>query len=100
MYGTVARLRVKSGMAEQFNTLGDEQMAASAPGMLGSLVYQSSADEQEFWLVVAFESRAAYEANAGAPEQHERFTRMRELLAADPEWHDGSVIASYGAFKQ
>lgn len=45
-------------------------------------------------MAVAFESREAYEANARNPELHERYLRFRELLVAEPEWHDGEVIFS------
>jgi len=44
---------------------------------------------------VLFESKEAYVANAGSPEQHQRYLRMREMLVSDPEWHDGEIIASY-----
>ena len=34
----------------------------------------------------------AYFTNANNPEQDARYRSMRELLDADPEWHDGEVI--------
>ena len=38
-----------------------------------------------------FESTSAYKKFAGSPDQSERFHKMRELPAADPEWHGGEV---------
>jgi hypothetical protein len=45
-------------------------------------------------MVVAFESKDAYWANARSPEQDARFKEMRALLASDPEWHDGEIVGS------
>lgn len=53
------------------------------------------ADQREYFLVVGFESREAYVANANSPEQHERYLRFRELLESDPEWHDGEIPYSH-----
>ena len=39
-----------------------------------------------------FEDRASYDKNANDPAQHERYTAMRALLEADPEWHDGMIM--------
>jgi quinol monooxygenase YgiN len=43
--------------------------------------------------VAIFEDRASYTANADNPEQHAWFTKMRDLLEADPEWEDGEYVA-------
>jgi hypothetical protein len=55
------------------------------------------ADPSEFILVVAFESKDAYLANANSPEQNDRYQRIRVLLTAEPEWYDGEIVASYPA---
>jgi quinol monooxygenase YgiN len=99
MYGTIARMRAKPGMADQLRAMRDEQIRGGLTSLQGMVMYQSSSNPDEYWLVVAFESREAYEANANSPEQHARYTQMREMLEADPEWHDGNVIDAYGAFK-
>ena len=52
------------------------------------------ADPRTLMLVVAFTDREAYHANAASPEQHQRYLRYRELLEAEPEWHDGEIIFS------
>jgi quinol monooxygenase YgiN len=50
------------------------------------------ANPNELYLVAVFESKEAYESNANSPEQDARFREMMEMLAAEPEWHDGEII--------
>ena len=38
-----------------------------------------------------FEDREAYERNADAPAQHERYVQYRALMEEEPEWHDGVI---------
>jgi len=99
MYGTIARMRIKPGKIDEMQRLA-EQEAEEIPGILFQYVYQMDADENEFMLVVGFESREAYRANAESPEMHQRYLRYRELLDAEPEWHDGEIafaVTSAGA---
>jgi quinol monooxygenase YgiN len=93
MYGTIARMRMKPGMIEQLQQIESEG-ADSTPGFLFSHVYQMDADSNEYYLVVAFESKDAYHRNAQSPEQHEQYLRYRALLDEEPEWHDGEIIFS------
>ena len=94
MYGTVARFRVKPGMEERLQEFGRDQGPA-VPGMVFQHVYQLDADPRWFYLVVAFESREAYRANAASSEQNERYQQYRELLDIEPEWHDGEIVFSF-----
>jgi len=55
------------------------------------------AEPQEFVLVVAFENKEAYQANATRPDQHGRHQAYRALLETDPEWHDGEIMFSHSA---
>lgn len=96
MYGTVARLRLKPGMEERLRDLLGE-LRPQVPGLVFDHLYRTEAGPDEYFLVVGFASREAYEANAASPEQHARYERYRELLEADPEWHDGEVVASHPA---
>jgi len=83
MYGTVARMKLKPGEEE-----------ARIPGDRGTLVYRSDRDPNEYFLAIRFESKEAYRANAASPEMHQCYLRYRELLEADPEWHDGEIVYS------
>jgi heme-degrading monooxygenase HmoA len=95
MYGTVARMKVKPGMEQKLMAISQRQDMRSIPGLVAEAVYKLDARPDEYILVVAFESKEAYQANAGSPEQNKRYLELRELLAADPEWNDGEVVDSY-----
>jgi quinol monooxygenase YgiN len=90
MYGTVARMKIKPGMEQSLM----EQTNRDIPGMVFNHVYRLDSGENDYYLVVGFESREAYEANANSPEMHEQYLKYREFLAADPKWHDGEIIES------
>ena len=91
MYGTIAKLASKPGAADELRRMETGRRPA---GYLGSYVFQSDKDSSELWLVVMFESKAAYMANADSPEQDEEFRSLMKYLSADPEWHDGEIIFS------
>jgi len=92
MYGTIARMRFRpGGMAEARTQLSDFG-AENVPGFIASYIYRTDADPNEAYLVVLFENRETYVANAESPEQDARYRQLRALLEADPEWHDGEVV--------
>ncbi len=93
MYGTIARVKIDPARLAEFKALGRETGMGKAPGQVDGYVYQMDADPGELFLVAVFEDRAAYRANAASPEQNERYLRMRSLMLADPEWHDGEIFA-------
>lgn len=95
MYGTVARMVLKPGMRDRFMALGREVEAQGIPGWVAEYMYQSDTNPDEVFMAVVFESREAYRKNAESPAMDASYRRMRELLAADPEWHDGEVIYSH-----
>jgi quinol monooxygenase YgiN len=90
MYGTIARVKIDPAKVEDLKALG--RRIGVAPGQIARYVYQMDANPGELFLVVVFESREAYWANARSPEQNQRFQEMRALMLADPEWHDGEII--------
>jgi len=92
MYGTIARMRVKPGMAERMMALMEEYEDLGVPGYRGTYVYRMDGDSNEHYLVVLFDSKADYVANAQSPEQNERYLEYVELLDGEPEWHDGEVV--------
>ena len=47
-------------------------------------------DSDTTWLFVIFEERASY-SNADDPAMDAQYREYRELLDADPEWHDGQI---------
>jgi len=94
MYGTIARIRTKSGAEQEFLRIAQEVESVPVPGAVAVHVYQTDADSREFYMVVMFENKEAYVANANSPEQHQRFLKMMAVLESEPEWHDGTVVFS------
>jgi hypothetical protein len=92
MYGTVAHMRIKAGMEEQFEAISREIGVGTTPGQIAVYAYQMDRDSREFYLAVLFESREAYHANAASPEQHQRFMKLMQVLEGEPEWNDGEII--------
>lgn len=43
-------------------------------------------------MVVVFQDRESYFANANDPAQDEFFQRMMEMLDGEPVWHDGEIV--------
>ncbi len=94
MYGTVARMRVKPGMEAKLQEEMTRYDSLEIPGFVSTTVYRMDSDPSELYMAVAFRDKQSYHANAKDPKQDERFRRMREYLAEDPEWHDGEIIES------
>jgi quinol monooxygenase YgiN len=95
MYGTVARMVLKPGMRERFMTLWREIEEGELTGRVAEYLYQSDTNPDELFMAVAFESEEAYRRNSESPAMDASYRRMRELLVADPEWHDGQVIFAH-----
>jgi heme-degrading monooxygenase HmoA len=93
MYGTVARLRLLPGKEAEMMAETQGYSDLKIDGFVATAVYRADAGGDEYWLAVVFENKDKYFANANSPEQDERFQRLRALLAAEPEWHDGEVIS-------
>ncbi len=91
MYGTVARMKLKPGAEEKIMQLMEGSQAGRV-GHVATYVFRSDADPNVHFVSTIFESKSAYKKFADSPEQGKRFHQMRELLAADPDWHDGEVI--------
>jgi quinol monooxygenase YgiN len=93
MYGTIARIQLKPGMEARFKELEQEYTTAPVAGFVATYVYRMDADPNEYYMAVVFESKEAYQANAASPEQDARYRKFRELLSADPQWHDGEIVS-------
>lgn len=91
MYGTVAHMRLKSGMEGQIMQQMKEFEAQHVPGFVTTYCYRMDTDANDYYLAVLFTDKEAYWTNARSPEQDARYHKMRALLESDPEWHDGEV---------
>ena len=94
MYGSVSRWRVKAGKQQEFEQLSAELMRERPQGSRTVFVYRMDGDSQEYWVAGVFDSKDAYTSNSNTPEQDARFRQLRSLMEADPEWHDGEIVAS------
>jgi heme-degrading monooxygenase HmoA len=97
MYGTIARVKLLPGKKDEFLAQGGVYKDLNIPGFVATATYRADAGGDEYWLAVVFESKESYRANAEDPAQDERSQKMRAILAGEPEWHDGEVIARYAA---
>jgi quinol monooxygenase YgiN len=90
MYGTIP------GRRDEFIQAMDGLGEALIAGWMADYYFQTDADLDEFYLVAIFKDKAAYQANADSPGQHERYLKFRSFLVADPEWHDGFILSATG----
>ncbi len=98
MWGTIARLKVRPGVPEEYlvaqmRALNTDRMA----GWVNTAFYRSDEDSRELWLVAMFEDKESYRANAESSAQHSVYLTIRALLEDDPEWHDVDEIMSMRA---
>jgi quinol monooxygenase YgiN len=95
MYGTVARMQVRSGHAaelQKLTTEWEQGRGREVAGFVASYVFQPDNQPDSAILVAIFQDRNAYRANANNPDQDRWFQQLRQHLVADPEWTDGEVI--------
>jgi quinol monooxygenase YgiN len=95
MYGTVARLRAKEGMSQQVRETLKREESRHVEGLVAVHIYEMDNNSDEFILVVMFDSKESYRANAESTAQHQSYMRLIELLDAPPEWSDGFVVFSH-----
>lgn len=91
MYGTIAKMKILPGKEEDMKNVGSR---VQPPGMVFEHIYKLDSGDNEYMMVVGFESKEAYTANAESPKMHQDYLEYRKFLAADPEWHDGEIIQS------
>jgi len=90
MYGTIAKLRVKQEIEDALRLTEERH----PEGYISSFIYKSDKEPDVRWMVVMFEDKQTYFANADSPEQDRDYRELRKLLKEDPEWHDGEIIYS------
>ena len=96
MYGTIARMKVKSGELDDLQKSLEDwgEQDPKAVGAVATYVYQLDNDANELIMAVLFKDRDSYMANADDPKTDEWFQRVRAHLEADPEWNDGEIISA------
>ena len=93
MYGTTGRLKVKKENQQKFlDTLQKQQAGVEIEGFRGAWVMFPENREDEAIMVVIFEDRDSYWANANDPEQDKRYREFSKYFDGEPEWSDGEWI--------
>ncbi len=96
MYGTVARIKVKSGQDKALVGLMDDWKKNRGPkekGAIAGYLYKLDMKPGEYLMAAVFQDKATYTANAQTPEQDAWFRKFRALLQTDPIWEDGEIVA-------
>jgi quinol monooxygenase YgiN len=97
MYGTVARFTAKPNSEDALRELTSAEDPSSSEGYRFHYVYKLDSGNDEYILVVGFEDKDSYVANANSPDQNEFYEKFRALLVSDPQWMDGEIIDSGSA---
>ena len=92
MYGTTARMRLTPGSEAMFRAHLGALQAYPTEGWICTTYSHSSADPLDVWLSVVYDSEESYRAAAESISQHALYIRLRSVLEADPEFHDGEVL--------
>lgn len=99
MYGTIFRMKPKSGQGQSVIDIFDEWRVGRKPnakGAVGGCLFMPDAGAGELIAVAIFEDEESYRSNGTDPEQDAWFRRLRDLLQDDPTWEDGEyVIGSF-----
>ena len=90
MYGTIAKMKVLPGKEEDLRNMGQVQ----PPGIVFEHIYKLDSGNDEYMMVVGFESKEAYKKNAESPDMHQMYLEYGKFLAADPDGPDGEIIQS------
>ncbi len=93
MFGSVFKMKPKPGANDDLMRLLDEETRERpmVKGMRATFVFDGG--DNELWGVAVFDDEKTYRDNAASLDQDRWYRRMRDLLAANPEWHDGSIRA-------
>ena len=94
MYGTIMRAKIKKDCLRQFYALGKEWDAFHRKRAVGYITSELLWEDREagrLCMVVHFTNKEQYLKNAGSPEQHQFYLRMRECFDDEPQWIDGYI---------
>jgi hypothetical protein len=91
MFGSVFKIRPKAGKLPEIRAAmrsrADER--GSVAGWRGAYILEET--NGDVWIMAIFDSEESYRKNASDPEQDKAYRAMREMIEADPEWHDGTI---------
>ena len=92
---TLFRMKAQPGkrqaVIDQF-AKWEREHKATVRGFRHSLLLANNDDPDELMAAVRFDSTESYNANSDRAEQGAWFQELRALLAADPEWFNGTLV--------
>ena len=92
---TLFRMKAQAGkrqaVIDQF-AKWEREHKATVRGFRHSLLLANNDDPDELMAAVRFDSTESYNANSDRAEQGAWFQELRALLAADPEWFNGTLV--------
>lgn len=92
MYGTVALCHVRQDNLATLQALAAAEGYGKVSGYLGTDLLVVDNHPDTVLIVVRFQDRAAYRANAGSADQDARYQELRALMEDDPLWYDGDWV--------
>ena len=91
---TFFRMRALPGkrqaVIDQFAN-SERELIGDAKGFIRSIVVSNNEDPDELMAGVRFDSAESYAANSDRPETDAWYSGLRALLAADPDWFNGTL---------
>ena len=81
----------RQAVIDQFNKW-DREQKPKAKGFIRSIVAAANNGSDELMGGVRWDTTENYLANSNRPEQDAWYRELRQHLAADPEWFDGTLV--------
>ena len=91
---TFFRLKAQPGKRQAVIDLFDEwerERKGKARGFVRSILVTNNEDPDEIMAGVRFDSTENYDANSNDPETGAWYQGLRAMLAADPDWFNGTL---------
>ena len=92
---TFWKMKVKPGKIQEIvQIMGspEDQKRIKERGWQATVVGTRKDNPDEVWGMVTWDNSDNYKKNADSSDQDADFQKMRQLLAADPEWFDCDVV--------
>ena len=93
MFGTVAFIKPNQGQEQAIVDKLNEWWQTRRDKLEGAVSSSIHRHGEELIMAVVFDNEEHYRANASDPEQDRWFRDVRTLMAEDPRWLDGEVLA-------
>lgn len=93
MYGTVGRLRIKSGHLS--NLIDAIREVEGTSGLQTMSIVGMDNSEDDYSLTIVWADKASHDANGERPGFAAEYERLLATLVGEPEWHSGEIVYTY-----